>query len=159
MTVEHKKESRFLLILAAVFIGACLLNWFYYLNPPSDIPEEKDFSTFRYLGNIGTVSLPITAAIAYEYRLTNPTHHTPTTITPTGKNPTPPADIQSHPTNPTPQTPRGNPPSQPNGTTSRPNSRQWHINAMRPPYHPLHPGVAIARTRRKGRSTISSFEI
>ncbi len=30
------------------------------------IPKEKDFSTFRYLGNIGTVSLPITAAIADE---------------------------------------------------------------------------------------------
>ena len=30
------------------------------------IPEKKDFSTFRYLGNIGTVSLPITAAIAEE---------------------------------------------------------------------------------------------
>lgn len=30
------------------------------------IPEDKDFTTFRYLGNIGTVSLPITAAIAAE---------------------------------------------------------------------------------------------
>jgi len=30
------------------------------------IPEEKDFTTFKYLGNIGTVSLPITAAIANE---------------------------------------------------------------------------------------------
>lgn len=30
------------------------------------IPREKDFTTFRYLGNIGTVSLPITAAIAQE---------------------------------------------------------------------------------------------
>ncbi len=30
------------------------------------ISEEKDFTTFRYLGNIGTVSLPITAAIAHE---------------------------------------------------------------------------------------------
>jgi len=30
------------------------------------IPKEKDFTTFRYLGNIGTVSLPITAAIADE---------------------------------------------------------------------------------------------
>jgi len=30
------------------------------------IPGEKDFTTFRYLGNIGTVSLPITAAIAEE---------------------------------------------------------------------------------------------
>lgn len=31
-----------------------------------DIPEDKDFTTFQYLGNIGTVSLPITAAIAGE---------------------------------------------------------------------------------------------
>jgi 3-oxoacyl-[acyl-carrier-protein] synthase-3 len=30
------------------------------------IPREKDFTTFQYLGNIGTVSLPITAAIAAE---------------------------------------------------------------------------------------------
>jgi 3-oxoacyl-[acyl-carrier-protein] synthase-3 len=30
------------------------------------IAEEKDFTTYRYLGNIGTVSLPITAAIADE---------------------------------------------------------------------------------------------
>jgi len=30
------------------------------------IPEEKDFVTYPYLGNIGTVSLPITAAIAHE---------------------------------------------------------------------------------------------
>jgi 3-oxoacyl-[acyl-carrier-protein] synthase-3 len=30
------------------------------------ISPEKDFTTFRYLGNIGTVSLPITAAIAHE---------------------------------------------------------------------------------------------
>lgn len=30
------------------------------------IPKEKDFTTFQYLGNIGTVSLPITAAIAHE---------------------------------------------------------------------------------------------
>jgi 3-oxoacyl-[acyl-carrier-protein] synthase-3 len=30
------------------------------------IDESKDFSTYRYLGNIGTVSLPITAAIADE---------------------------------------------------------------------------------------------
>ena len=30
------------------------------------IDPAKDFSTFRYLGNIGTVSLPITAAIADE---------------------------------------------------------------------------------------------
>ena len=30
------------------------------------ISKEKDFTTFEYLGNIGTVSLPITAAIAAE---------------------------------------------------------------------------------------------
>jgi 3-oxoacyl-[acyl-carrier-protein] synthase-3 len=30
------------------------------------IPAERDFTTFRHLGNIGTVSLPITAAIAGE---------------------------------------------------------------------------------------------
>jgi len=30
------------------------------------LPPSKDFTTFRYLGNIGTVSLPITAAIAAE---------------------------------------------------------------------------------------------
>lgn len=31
-----------------------------------EIPLERDFSTFEYLGNIGTVSLPLTAAIADE---------------------------------------------------------------------------------------------
>jgi 3-oxoacyl-[acyl-carrier-protein] synthase-3 len=31
-----------------------------------NIPVERDFSTFEYLGNIGTVSVPITAAIADE---------------------------------------------------------------------------------------------
>ena len=31
------------------------------------IPSERDFATFRHLGNIGTVSLPITAAIAEEH--------------------------------------------------------------------------------------------
>ena len=30
------------------------------------IPPSRDFTTFKYLGNIGTVSLPITAAIADE---------------------------------------------------------------------------------------------
>jgi 3-oxoacyl-[acyl-carrier-protein] synthase III len=30
------------------------------------MPDSSDFTTFRYLGNIGTVSLPITAAIAAE---------------------------------------------------------------------------------------------
>lgn len=31
-----------------------------------NVPEEKDFSTFEYLGNIGTVSVPLTAALADE---------------------------------------------------------------------------------------------
>ncbi|HNW11133.1 MAG TPA: 3-oxoacyl-[acyl-carrier-protein] synthase III C-terminal domain-containing protein, partial [Candidatus Rifleibacterium sp.] len=30
------------------------------------LPPEKDFSTFPFLGNMGTVSLPVTAAIAEE---------------------------------------------------------------------------------------------
>jgi acyl-CoA:acyl-CoA alkyltransferase len=30
------------------------------------VPEAKDFTTFEFLGNIGTVSVPITAAIAHE---------------------------------------------------------------------------------------------
>lgn len=36
------------------------------------IPEEKDFSTFPFLGNVGTVSLPITAAIAEEREFLKP---------------------------------------------------------------------------------------
>jgi 3-oxoacyl-[acyl-carrier-protein] synthase-3 len=36
------------------------------------VPREKDFSTFEYLGNIGTVSLPITAAIAEEREFLKP---------------------------------------------------------------------------------------
>jgi 3-oxoacyl-[acyl-carrier-protein] synthase-3 len=36
------------------------------------IPKEKDFTTYRYLGNIGTVSLPITAAIASERQMLMP---------------------------------------------------------------------------------------
>lgn len=39
------------------------------------IPEEKDFSTFAYLGNMGTVSLPITAAMAAEQQVLLPGHH------------------------------------------------------------------------------------
>jgi len=35
------------------------------------VPPEKDFTTFRFLGNIGTVSLPITAAIAAERNFFN----------------------------------------------------------------------------------------
>ena len=36
------------------------------------VPREKEFSTFEYLGNIGTVSLPITAAIAEEREFLRP---------------------------------------------------------------------------------------
>jgi 3-oxoacyl-[acyl-carrier-protein] synthase-3 len=36
------------------------------------VPPEKDFSTFEYLGNVGTVSLPITAAIAEEREFLRP---------------------------------------------------------------------------------------
>jgi acyl-CoA:acyl-CoA alkyltransferase len=36
------------------------------------IPTEKDFSTFEYLGNIGTVSLPLTAALAEEREFLQP---------------------------------------------------------------------------------------
>jgi 3-oxoacyl-[acyl-carrier-protein] synthase-3 len=35
------------------------------------LPPERDFATFRHLGNIGTVSLPITAAIAEEQGFLN----------------------------------------------------------------------------------------
>jgi len=35
------------------------------------IPEEKDFSTYEYLGNMGTVALPATAAIAEEQKFLN----------------------------------------------------------------------------------------
>lgn len=36
------------------------------------IPQEKDFATYRYLGNIGTVSLPLTAALAEEREFIKP---------------------------------------------------------------------------------------
>ena len=36
------------------------------------IAPEKDFSTYKYLGNIGTVSLPITAAIAEQRQFLKP---------------------------------------------------------------------------------------
>jgi len=39
------------------------------------IEESKDFTTYRYLGNIGTVSLPITAAIADERDFLQPGDH------------------------------------------------------------------------------------
>lgn len=37
-----------------------------------DIPLDKDFSTYEYLGNIGTVSLPLTAALAAEREFLQP---------------------------------------------------------------------------------------
>lgn len=37
-----------------------------------NIPAEKEFSTFEYLGNIGTVSLPLTAALAEEREFLQP---------------------------------------------------------------------------------------
>ena len=36
------------------------------------ISKEKDFTTYEYLGNIGTVSLPLTAAIAEEREFLEP---------------------------------------------------------------------------------------
>ncbi len=36
------------------------------------IPKEKDFTTYEYMGNIGTVSLPITAALAEENEFLQP---------------------------------------------------------------------------------------
>ena len=36
------------------------------------VPKEKDFTTYEYMGNIGTVSLPITAALAEEYEFLQP---------------------------------------------------------------------------------------
>ena len=36
------------------------------------IPEDKDFSTYPYLGNIGTVSLPLTAGLAEEREFLEP---------------------------------------------------------------------------------------
>ena len=37
-----------------------------------EMPASRDFTTFQYLGNIGTVSLPITAAIAAEREFLQP---------------------------------------------------------------------------------------
>ncbi len=36
------------------------------------IPQEKEFSTFEFLGNMGTVSLPLTAALAEEREFLQP---------------------------------------------------------------------------------------
>jgi 3-oxoacyl-[acyl-carrier-protein] synthase-3 len=38
------------------------------------VPAEKDFTTFEHLGNIGTVSLPLTAALAAERGHIEPGH-------------------------------------------------------------------------------------
>ena len=38
----------------------------------SDLTQDKDFTTFAYLGNMGTVSLPITAALAAERDVLEP---------------------------------------------------------------------------------------
>jgi 3-oxoacyl-[acyl-carrier-protein] synthase-3 len=40
-----------------------------------EIPEQMDFSTYEYLGNMGTVSLPLTAALAEEYDFLEPGDH------------------------------------------------------------------------------------
>lgn len=40
-----------------------------------DVEEERDFSTYPYLGNMGTVSLPVTAAIAEERNFLMPGHN------------------------------------------------------------------------------------
>jgi 3-oxoacyl-[acyl-carrier-protein] synthase III len=37
-----------------------------------DIPVEKDYSTYEYLGNMGTVSVPLTAALAEERKFLQP---------------------------------------------------------------------------------------
>lgn len=37
-----------------------------------DIPREKDFTTYEFLGNMGTVSLPLTAALATEREILCP---------------------------------------------------------------------------------------
>ncbi len=39
------------------------------------LPPEKDFSTFPYLGNMGTVSLPLTAALAEDRHVLQPGDH------------------------------------------------------------------------------------
>ena len=36
------------------------------------ISKEKDFTTYEHMGNIGTVSLPITAALAEEFEFLKP---------------------------------------------------------------------------------------
>jgi 3-oxoacyl-[acyl-carrier-protein] synthase-3 len=36
------------------------------------IPDEKDFASYEFLGNMGTVSLPLTAALAEEREILVP---------------------------------------------------------------------------------------
>jgi acyl-CoA:acyl-CoA alkyltransferase len=36
------------------------------------VPREKDYTTFRFLGNMGTAALPVTAAIANERGVLKP---------------------------------------------------------------------------------------
>jgi 3-oxoacyl-[acyl-carrier-protein] synthase-3 len=36
------------------------------IRAATGVPEERDFTTYRHLGNVGTVSLPLTAALAEE---------------------------------------------------------------------------------------------
>lgn len=38
------------------------------------IPDDRDFTTFEYLGNMGTVSLPLTMAVAEERDILEPGH-------------------------------------------------------------------------------------
>jgi acyl-CoA:acyl-CoA alkyltransferase len=36
------------------------------------VPREKDYTTFRFLGNMGTAALPVTAALADERGVLKP---------------------------------------------------------------------------------------
>jgi 3-oxoacyl-[acyl-carrier-protein] synthase III len=40
------------------------------------IPKDKDFTTYRFLGNMGTAALPVTAAIAEERGILKPGQRT-----------------------------------------------------------------------------------
>jgi len=37
-----------------------------------EIPKNKDFTTYKFLGNMGTAALPVTAAIAEERAVLKP---------------------------------------------------------------------------------------
>ena len=39
------------------------------------MPKEKDYTTYRFLGNMGTAALPVTAAIAAERGGLKPGQH------------------------------------------------------------------------------------